>query len=103
MKAPFNFDMQESVCKCLRHPVCHRLICGTVARCNNNAVIGQPVLSDNAVKGYLIRRCLNRLRCGRYLIQKEDIDNILVRVHLKDLRLQPNSKRLIRIGGWDSA
>lgn len=35
---------------------------------DNNAVIGQPVLSDNAVKGYLICRCLNRLRCGRYLI-----------------------------------
>ena len=102
-KAPFNFDMQESVCKRLRHLVCHRFICGTVTRCDHNAVIGQSVLSDNAVKGYLIRRRLNRLRCGRYLIKEEDIYNIIARIHLKDLRLQPNGKRLIRVGGWDSA
>ena len=61
------------------------------------------LLLFNPIERDLICRRLHRLRRGRYFIKEKYVNNVRAVVHLKNLRLEPNSQGLVRVGGRNSS
>ena len=89
--------MQNTVGKCFRHFESNRFVGGSVACRDNNTVIGQAMLSNHSIKSDLIRRRLNRLRCGGNFVKEQNVDDIVGIVHLEDLRLEPYGKGFVSV------